>query len=168
MSEQESAATLFTLKNVGDNVWAAIEPQSQSNAGFVIGDDGVIVIDTFISVDSNGNLGSQAAQQLLAEIRKVTHLPVKFVINTHYHLDHVGGNGVFMDAGATILAQQNVRGWIHGETLRLFGNNIKPEQKAFVEALAAPVLTYDHAVDLHLGSRKSRCAAFQAIPAVIP
>src|SRR5262245_430557 len=128
MREQESAGSLFTLKNVGRNVWAAIEPQSQSNAGFVIGDDGVIVIDTFISVDPNGNLGAQAAQQLLAEIRKLTDLPVKFVINTHYHLDHVGGNGVFADAGATILAQRNVRGWIHNETLRLFGNNIRPEQ----------------------------------------
>src|SRR5262249_3081817 len=75
-------------------------------------------------------------------------------------LDHVGGNGVFVDAGATILAQRNVRGWIHTETLKLFGGNIKPEQRMFVEALAAPVVTYDQAVDLHLGSHKIQVRSF--------
>jgi len=150
---QETAGTLFTLKQVGTNVWAAIEPNGQSNAGFVIGDDGVLVIDTFITADANGNLGTQAARQLLAEIRKLTKLPVRFVINTHYHLDHVGGNGIFVDAGATVLAQRNVRSWLHSETMKMIGAALKPEQQAFIEALPEPSIVFDQGLDVYLGSR---------------
>ncbi|MGB7280904.1 MAG: MBL fold metallo-hydrolase [Candidatus Acidiferrum sp.] len=140
---------LFTLKPLGNNVYAAIDkPKSSagSNAGFVIGDDGVAVIDTFED--------AKAAEQLLAEIQKLTKLPVKFVINTHYHLDHVSGNGVFAQAGAVIVAQKNVRAWIHPENLKFFGANIKPEQKAWIDGLVAPSVGYDSSIDLYLGSRK--------------
>ena len=149
---QENSATdspFFTLKPLGNNVYAAIDkPKSSagSNAGFVIGDDGVAVIDTFED--------AKAAEQLLAEIQKLTKLPVKFVINTHYHLDHVTGNGVFAQAGAVIIAQKNVRAWIHTENLKFFGANIKPEQKAWIDGLVAPNVAYDSSIDLYLGSRK--------------
>lgn len=140
---------LFTLKPLGNNVYAAIDkPKSSagSNAGFVIGDDDVAVIDTFQD--------AKAAEQLLAEIKKLTKLPIKFVINTHYHLDHVTGNGVFAQAGAVIIAQKNVRAWIHTENLKFFGPNIKPEQKAWIDGLVAPSVGYETSVDLYLGSRK--------------
>lgn len=97
----------FTLTEVGPNVWAAIggaNPATGSNAGFVIGDDGVVVIDTFAS--------AAGARQLLAEIRRRTKLPVRFVVNTHHHLDHAAGNAVFIEAGALVLAHRNVHGWI--------------------------------------------------------
>ena len=138
----------FTIKKVGEGVYAAITRdggKSGSNAGFVVGEDGVAVIDTFIDV--------APAQQLLAEIRKVTNLPVRFVVNTHYHLDHTGGNKVFADAGAVIMAQRNLRAWLRTENLKFFGQNIKPEQKARVDSLVLPQVTYDDGVDLHLGSR---------------
>ena len=137
----------FTLKPLGHNVYAAIDnPKSGAgaNAGFVIGDDGVLVIDTFVTLD--------AAKALLAEIRKLTPLPVKYVVNTHYHLDHTGGNKVFQDAGAAVIAHRNVPGWIHTENLKFFGKNIKPEQKAMVEALGSPNLVYDSSVGVTLGS----------------
>lgn len=139
----------FTLKPLGHDVFAAIDDakgEAGANAGFVIGDDGVAVIDSFENVES--------AQQLLAEIRKLTRLPVKFVINTHYHLDHTAGNRVFQDAGAVVLAQRNVRTWIHTENLKFFGKNIKPEQKKFVEDLAAPEVVYDSYITLFLGNRR--------------
>lgn len=146
---QGPAEPPFTLKQLGPNAWAAINnPKAKApagaNAGFVIGDDGVVVIDTF---------SPEAAKELLAEIRKRTALPVKFVVNTHYHLDHVAGNGVFVDAGAVVLAQQNVRGWIRTENLKFFGKDIKPEMKALVDGLQPPTLVYDDGVSLHLGSR---------------
>ena len=143
-----SAAQLFTLHEVAPNVWAAIDVNGHagSNAGFVIGDDGVAVIDTFEH--------EEAARALLAEIRKKTSLPVKFVINTHYHLDHVAGNGVFAQAGAVVMAQRNVRAWIHTENLRFFGSKITPAQKAMVEGYFAPELVYDSGVTLYLGSRE--------------
>ena len=150
-AQEKSAAesSLFTLRPLGNNVYAAIDkPKSSagSNAGFVIGEDGVAVIDTFQD--------AKAAEQLLAEIRKLTKLPVKFVVNTHYHLDHVTGNGVFAQAGAVIVAQKNVRAWIHTENLKFFGANIKPEQKSWIIGLVAPNAVYDSSVDLYLGSRK--------------
>ena len=139
----------FTLTQIAPNAWAAIDnPKSPapatSNAGFVIGDDGVTVIDTLGSVE--------AAKQLLAEIQRRTPLPVKFVINTHYHFDHVTGNGAFAAAGATILAQRNVRDWIHTENLRLLGPNVPPELKALAESSVAPTALYDDGVNVYVGT----------------
>ena len=147
--ETSTDSLLFTIKPLGNNVFAAVaKPKSSagSNAGFVIGDDGVAVIDTFQD--------AAAARQLLAEIQKLTKLPVKFVINTHYHLDHVTGNAVFAQAGAVIIAHKNVRSWIHTENLKFFGAGIKPEQKAWIDGLLAPSLVYDSALELFLGSRR--------------
>jgi cyclase len=147
--EASTASLPFIIKPLGNNVFAAIKsPNSKagSNAGFVIGDDGVVVIDTFQDAD--------AARQLLAEIQKLTKLPVKFVVNTHYHLDHVTGNAVFAQAGAVIIAHKNVRTWIHTENLKFFGAGIKPEQKAWVDGLLAPNLVYDSALEIFLGSRR--------------
>src|SRR5882724_12939758 len=138
----------FTVKKVGDGVYAAIGAdggKAGSNAGFIVGSNGVVVIDTFEEV--------APARDLLAEIRKITNLPIRFVVNTHYHLDHTGGNAVFAQAGATILAQRNLRGWLRTENMKFFGPNPKPEAKARVEALVLPDEVYTDAVDIYLGSR---------------
>ena len=138
----------FTLKNIGKGVYAAVAVEggkAGSNAGFIVGDNGVVVVDTFVN--------PAVAQELLAEIREVTNLPVRYVVNTHYHLDHTSGNGIFAEAGATIVAQRNLRGWLRTENLKFFGADPKPEQKARVEALVLPDLVYTEAVDLYLGSR---------------
>jgi cyclase len=147
----------FTLEQVGRDVWAAFEnPRSATravaNAGFVIGESGVVVIDT------QGTSG--AAPLLLAEIRRITTLPVKFVINTHYHLDHVAGNRIFADVGATVLAHRNVRDWVHTENLRLFGPDIPPEFKALTDGVVPPTMVYDQGVSVYLGSREIRIRSF--------
>ena len=141
----------FTLEHLGSNVWAAIDnpnataSQAASNGGFVIGEDGVAVIDS---------LGSaEAATRLRSDIRRLTPLPIKFVINTHHHLDHVAGNRVFAESGATVLAQQNVRDWIHTENLNLFGRDIPAERRIQIEGLLPPSLLYEGGVDLYLGAR---------------
>lgn len=139
----------FALHELAPGVFAAIAvPGSAagSNAGFVIGDDGVAVIDTFQSAD--------AAEQLLQAIRERTTLPVRFVVNTHYHLDHVAGNGIFADVGATIVAQRNVHGWERTENLKWFGENVPAAQRSWVESLVLPDLIYDDAIDLFLGERR--------------
>lgn len=137
----------FTVKKVGEGVYAAVSPdhsQAGSNAGFIVGGTGVLVVDTFEDV--------APAKQLLAEIRKVTNLPIRFVVNTHYHLDHTGGNAVFAEAGATILAHRNVRSWLRSENMKFFPD-AKPEQRARVESLVLPDEVYTDAVDIYLGSR---------------
>ena len=144
----------FTLTEVGAGVWAAIggsNPATGANAGFVIGDDGVMVVDTFAS--------AAGAKHLLAEIRRRTKLPVRFVVNTHHHLDHVAGNAVFMEAGAMVLAHRRVHGWIRPENLRLLdtaGSAVPPDLRAMIEGIALPAIGYDDELDLHLGSRLVR------------
>ncbi|MBL8348781.1 MAG: MBL fold metallo-hydrolase [Burkholderiaceae bacterium] len=82
-----------------------------SNAGFVITDDGVVVIDA---------LGSPPlALRLVAEIRKLTPLPIRQVIVTHYHADHVYGLQVFQALGATIVAHALGRDYLGSDTARL-------------------------------------------------
>jgi cyclase len=145
----EAATLSFTLKTVSKNVYAAIDDakgDAGANAGFVIGDDGVAVIDTFES--------PEASRQMLAEIRRLTPLPIKFVVNTHYHIDHVAGNALFQQNGAIVFAQRNVRSWIHTENLKFFGKDIKPEQRKTVETLGAPDAVYDNGVTLFLGARR--------------
>lgn len=154
---QTPAGEWFTLTKIAPNVWAAVDnpkakQRAYANAGIVIGDDGVVVIDTLT--------GDESARHLLQEIRKLTTLPVKFVVNTHYHGDHVGGNKVFTDIGARVLAHRNVRGWIHGENLRMLGDNPKPELKTLIEQFVAPTVSYTDAVDLYLGSRAIQVRSF--------
>lgn len=138
----------FTVKQVGNGVYAAIGVpggKAGSNAGFVIGSNGVLVIDSFLDVPP--------AQALLAEIRKLTSLPVRYVVNTHYHLDHSGGNRAFVDAGATVIAHKNVRAWLRTENLKFFGPTPTDEQKARAAALVLPDVVYSDAIDLYLGDR---------------
>jgi len=82
-----------------------------SNAAFVVTADGVVVIDA---------LGSPAlAEELLAAIRQITPQPVRRVIVTHYHADHVYGLQVFRAAGAEIVAHQGGRAYLHSDTAAL-------------------------------------------------
>lgn len=142
----------FNLHEVAPGVWAAIDnPAAQksragANAGFIIGSDSVLVVDTFEY--------EPAAKELLSQIRQKTNLPIRFVVNTHYHLDHVAGNNIFAAAGATILAQQNVRAWERTENKKFFGDKITPQQTQMVESLGLPSITYDDGVELYLGTRR--------------
>ena len=82
-----------------------------SNAGFVVTPAGVVVIDA---------LGSPAlAERLLAEIRKITPLPVTHVILTHYHADHIYGLQAFKAQGARIIAQRAGQEYLNSDTARL-------------------------------------------------
>jgi len=145
----------FFMQEIGAGIWAAVtnpdaKAGSVANAGFVVGDDGVVVVDT----------APNAGKALLAEIRRRTDRPIRFVINTHYHPDHVANNGVFVEAGATVLAHRNVRSWIHAENLKFFGPSITAQQKAEVEAVPAPTAVYDERVDLYVGKRQVLVRSF--------
>lgn len=139
----------FTLHDLGHGVWAAIAtPKSAAgaNAGFVIGPDGVLVIDTFEDPD--------VAKAMLAAIREKTHAPIRYVIDTHYHLDHTAGNAVFAATGAVVMAHENVRTWERSQNLKFFGADPSAKQKQFVATLGLPSMTYKDDVTIWLGDRK--------------
>jgi glyoxylase-like metal-dependent hydrolase (beta-lactamase superfamily II) len=143
------AAPDFRLQKIGNGVWAAIvndEGLAGGNAGFVVGDEGVLVIDTFQD--------PRPAQALLAEISRLAPQPIRFVVNTHYHLDHVNGNDVFAAAGATIVAHRNVRAWMRTENIKMLDPPVTAEKKARVESLTLPTVVHDGHVALYLGSRR--------------
>ncbi|MGH7634801.1 MAG: MBL fold metallo-hydrolase [Gemmatimonadaceae bacterium] len=75
--------------------------EGRSNAGFIVGNDGVIVVDALASPGQ--------AEVLLRTIRTVTSLPVRWVILTHHHPDHTFGAIVFKRQGATIIAHPDRR-----------------------------------------------------------
>jgi cyclase len=136
----------FALKEAAPGVFAAItNPRDEptlGNAGFVIGSEGVLVVDTFTT--------PEAAERLLAEIRAKTTQPVRFVVNTHFHRDHLGGNAVFTRAGALVLAHENVRAWARRE----WQTDLTPEQRSRYASLTLPDVTYRDRTSVWLGNRK--------------
>jgi glyoxylase-like metal-dependent hydrolase (beta-lactamase superfamily II) len=82
-----------------------------SNAAFVVTDAGVVVIDA---------LGSPVlAEEMLAEIHRVTNQPVRHLIVTHYHADHIYGLQAFKQAGASIVAHSAAREYLNSDTAQL-------------------------------------------------
>lgn len=100
---KEHAKIMFAkdVLEVTEGVHVAVG-YAPSNSAMLIGDDGVIIIDTGQSTGS--------AQDILAEFRKVTDKPIKAIIYTHGHRDHVSGAKVFVDEGSNpeIYARDNL------------------------------------------------------------
>ena len=84
---------------VADGVYAATGYAS-NNMGFVVTDEGVVVIDT--------GMTPKLGQAFLDDIRRYTDQPVRYVIFTHYHYDHTDGAPVFREEGAQFVAQENL------------------------------------------------------------
>ena len=136
----------FKLREIGPGVYAAL---SGSNAGFIVGDDGVLVVDSFFELDT--------AKAMLGEIRKITPKPIRYVVNTHYHADHVGGDQVFKDAGAIIITHRNVRAWMRPENQRMFGNVPDPASRRRAQQMAQlplPDLVTESPITIWLGARR--------------
>lgn len=97
-SQDRFAAVEITVEKVSDHIYML--QGAGGNIGISTGEDGVFMIDDQFAPLSD---------KIIAAIQTVSDKPVKFLVNTHFHGDHSGGNENFEQAGALIVAQDNVR-----------------------------------------------------------
>jgi cyclase len=142
MKVTKVSGNIYMLEGAGGNIAASV------------GEDGIVIVD-----DEFAPLADkiQAALKNLA----ITDKPVRFVINTHYHGDHTGGNVPFNNAGSTIIAQDNVRKRLETGGVAGNGGSIKMENKP-VEKAALPIITFEHDVTVHLNGEDIRALHFPA------
>ncbi len=119
----------YTALELAENVYAYLGKDGGSNSGFVVAPEGVIVVDA----QDNAEL----AEKELAAIRKITNAPIKFLIDTHHHGDHTGGNPVYEREGVTIISHRECRAVM-----------LERQMKGL------PMLTFDGAIQLHVGGRE--------------
>lgn len=113
------------------------------NLGLSVGEDGIFLIDDQYATNATANL---------AKIEELAKGKPKFLVNTHWHFDHAGGNEVFGKAGATIFASENVRKRLTGETPSTSrGAPAVPAPK-----VALPVVTFTNGIDFHLNGQTIR------------
>jgi cyclase len=110
---------------------------SGGNLGLSVGEDAVFLIDDQFA---------PLTPKIQAAIAKITDKPVKFVLNTHWHFDHTGGNENLGQAGSLIFAHENVRKRLSSEGLIEFlGMKTSPSPKA-----ALPVITFTRDLTFHI------------------
>jgi cyclase len=115
------------------------------NIGASVGDDGIVVVD-----DQYAPL----ADKIQTALKGITDKPVRFIINTHYHEDHTGGNEFFQKQ-APILAHDNVRKRLEEGSTAGNGASLRMDEKAQPKA-ALPIITFDHDVTIHLNGEDIR------------
>lgn len=107
------------------------------NIGLSVGNDAVFVVDDQFA---------PLTPKILAAIRTLTDKPVKFVLNTHWHFDHTGGNENLGKAGALIVAHDNVRKRMSTEQFMTAMNRREPPSPK----AALPVVTFNDGVTFHI------------------
>jgi glyoxylase-like metal-dependent hydrolase (beta-lactamase superfamily II) len=119
------AEGLYMLEGAGGNI------------GVSVGDDGVIVVDDQFA---------PLTPKIQEAISKISPKPIKFVLNTHWHGDHVGGNENLAAAGAVVIAHDNVRKRMSSEQfIEIMKRKVPPSPPK-----ALPIVTFTSDITLHL------------------
>ena len=126
------SGSVYLLEGQGGNIAASV------------GDDGIVIVDDQFA---------PLADKIRAALKGITAKPLRFIINTHYHFDHTGGNLPLHDA--TIVAHENVRKRLAQNNVLGNGGSMKMEQPANPKE-AWPVVTFQHDVTLHVNGEDIR------------
>ncbi|MCG6926008.1 MAG: MBL fold metallo-hydrolase [Acidobacteria bacterium] len=139
--QQDFSKVEIQSEKVADGIYMLTG--SGGNMGLSIGEDGTYLID-----DQYAPL----TPKILAAIKELTPDPVRFVFNTHYHGDHTGGNENMGEAGAFLVAHENVRRRMAtGTFMKAFNRQVEP-----APAGALPVVTFSDAISFHWNGEEIR------------
>lgn len=130
---KQQAEVVIKTTDLGNGIYM-LEGQG-GNIGLSVGNDGVFMID-----DQFGQL----TDKILAAVAAVSDKPVEYVLNTHWHGDHTGGNENFADRGAIIVAHDNVRKRLIEGLDRGEGSVTPP-----APAAALPIITFSETTTFH-------------------
>ena len=136
-AQRDFSKVEISTSKVTDGVYMLVG--SGGNIGLSVGEDGAFVIDDQFAPLSD---------KIKAAIREVSDEDAAFVLNTHWHGDHTGGNEAFSGAGAHIVAHDNVRKRLKEGLTRASGNVTPPAPDA-----ALPVITFSHSMSFYWNGR---------------
>ncbi|MEM9014870.1 MAG: MBL fold metallo-hydrolase [Pseudomonadota bacterium] len=135
-AQRDFSAVEIETTEVADGIYMLTG--AGGNMGLLVGDDGAILIDDQFA---------PLTEKIAAAIADVTDRPVKFLFNTHHHFDHTGGNENFGNAGALIIAHDNVRKWLSGGSVSDFGETPPAPEVAW------PAVTFSDTVTFHMNGQ---------------
>ncbi|MBB5517871.1 MBL fold metallo-hydrolase [Amphiplicatus metriothermophilus] len=147
VAQRDFSAVEIKTQEVAEGVYMLVG--AGGNIGLSVGADGAFLIDDQFAPLSD---------KILAAIRKVTDEDVAFVLNTHWHGDHTGGNEPFGALGAHIVAHDNVRARLKDGLMRESGSTTPPAPPG-----ALPVVTFDETITFHWNGQEIH--AFHPDPA---
>lgn len=133
-AEAQEKKVEFSTFQLSDTVFMLRGPGG--NVGVSSGEDGLYIIDDGLR---------PVTSQLLQAIRKISNKPIRFVINTHYHADHTGGNETVGETGTLIIAHDNIHKRMSTEQISIFMRKTTPP---YAQA-ALPVVTFSDQISLH-------------------
>ena len=148
---QEAQQPAFTSHQINNSIVMLEPADTNGNVGVFFGDEAVLLIDSHYE---------RNVEALVAEVAKLSDLPISFAVNTHIHPDHIGGNARLAGYGVTLVAHDSVRLRMLKELRIPRRGGITLPQPA--EA-ARPVITYSEALSFHLNDEEMR--VFLAPPA---
>jgi glyoxylase-like metal-dependent hydrolase (beta-lactamase superfamily II) len=148
VAQQDWSKVEIKTEKLADNVWVLYG--TGGNIGVCSGPEGTLLID---------DQYPQLSEKILAAAKAVNDVPVRWVVNTHWHGDHVGGNEAMANAGATLIAQDRVRQrMMEGQDNQSTGRKVDP-----APAKALPVITFNDSTTLHVNGEDA--IAFHVAPA---
>ena len=149
LQDEDFSKVQIKVTKVSGNVYML--EGAGGNIGASVGDDGIVIVD---------DQYAPMAEKIQAALKGITDKPVRFVINTHYHGDHTGGNEYFQKQ-APIIAQDNVRKRLESGGPAGNGSSVRMEAKPAPKG-ALPIITFDHDVTVHLNGEDIRALYFPA------
>ncbi len=136
---QDFANVQIQTEKVADNIFMLTG--AGGNIGISAGNDCVFMIDSSYA---------PLADKIKAAITAISGKPIRYLVNTHWHLDHVGGNEYFAKSGATVVAHDNVRKRVSTEQfVKLLDKTIPPLPES-----ALPTITFNQNINFYLNGNE--------------